>query len=101
MPLENRLENQYRGTLHEVSQSLEDCRGMWGGMCVYGREIDRWVGRTGRGGGSYNGSFEEFNLVLAMIAGLPGKGRIVEFRSFGAMPKTLMPAALAPERIFQ
>ena len=70
-------------------------------MCVYGREIDRWVGRTGRGGGSYNGSFEEFNLVLAMIAGLPGKGRIVEFRSFGEMPKTLMPAALAPEKIFQ
>ena len=47
------------------------------------------------------GAFEEFNLVLAMIAGLPGKGRIVGFRSFGEMPKTLMLAALAPEKIFQ
>ena len=58
------------------------------------------MGRTGRGGGSYNGSFEEFNLVLAMIAGLLGKGRILGLRSFGAMPKTLMLAALAPENIF-
>ena len=64
-------------------------------------EIDGWVGRSGRGG-SYNGSFEEFNLVLAMIARLPRRrGRIVGFRSFGAMPTTLMPAALVPEKIFQ
>ena len=42
-------------------------------MCVYMGEIDGWVGRTGRGG-SYNGSFEEFNLVLAMIARLPDRG---------------------------
>ena len=36
-----------------------------GNVCIYGG--DRWVG-------SYNGSFEEFNLVLAMIARLPDRG---------------------------
>ena len=74
-------------------------------MCVWGggggeRLIDGWaLGRTG-GGGSYNGSFEEFNLVLAIVARLPGRGgRIVELRSFGEMPKTLMFAALSPSII--
>ena len=44
LPLEDRLENQYRGTLHEVSQSLEGCKGR--GECVYMGErlIDGWVG---------------------------------------------------------
>ena len=48
------------------------------------------------------GAFEEFNLVLAIVAGLPGRGRGGKrtdcgIRSFGETPKTLRSAALSPD----
>ena len=50
------------------------------------------------------GAFEEFNLVLAIVAGLPGRGRGGKrtdcgIRSFGETPKTLMSVALSPDNI--
>ena len=50
------------------------------------------------------GAFEEFNLVLAIVAGLPGRGRGGKrtdcgIRSFGETPKTLRSAALSPDNI--
>ena len=50
------------------------------------------------------GAFEEFNLVLAIVARLPGRGRGGKrtdcgIRSFGEKPKTLRSAALSPDNI--
>ena len=86
------LEDQHGGTLHEVFQSLENCTGMGD---VEGL-IDGWAVGTGRGG-SYLGPLRSSTLCWAIVAKRrEGSGRIVGFRSFGEMPKTLMSAALSP-----
>ena len=74
------------------------------GLCIYER-IDWWVGLGGSSRREKScGAFEEFNLVLAIVARLPGRGRGGKrtdcgIRSFGEKPKTLRSAALSPDNI--
>ena len=64
--------------------------------------VGGWVGGGGGlymgGQWAYVGPLRSSTLCWAIVAKRikKGGGRIVGFRSFGEMPKTLMPAALSP-----